>query len=101
LKCEECGSIENLQKHHVSYDPEEIQILCNVCHFNFHGHGVGKPSGYGKHYNVVSSCVPSKLKGIIRECIEQSVYVNESEFIREAIREKILLDAPHLIRISE
>lgn len=41
--CEECGSLDDLQEHHISYDPEIKQVLCVTCHKRKHpGHGVGK-----------------------------------------------------------
>jgi hypothetical protein len=35
-KCEECGNTENLQVHHISYDPEILICLCGNCHANKH-----------------------------------------------------------------
>ena len=44
-KCAVCGSTENLQKHHVSYNPEMIINLCIDCHQKRHPHhGVGTSS---------------------------------------------------------
>ena len=41
--CELCGTPDDLQIHHISYDPEITQILCVSCHKKQHpGHGVGK-----------------------------------------------------------
>jgi len=40
-KCEMCGATENIQRHHISYEPEIIQLLCVDCHKRVHGHGVG------------------------------------------------------------
>jgi len=32
-KCEECGSTENLERHHPDYSkPLETQTLCRACH---------------------------------------------------------------------
>lgn len=39
--CERCGTRENIQTHHLSYDPEITQYLCVNCHQKVHGHGVG------------------------------------------------------------
>ena len=44
--CEICGTTENIQKHHVSYEPEIIQLLCVGCHKAVHNHGVGKALGW-------------------------------------------------------
>ena len=41
-KCDICGTTEDLQNHHISYEPEIIQVLCVGCHEELHGHGVGK-----------------------------------------------------------
>lgn len=44
-KCEECGSTEKLEGHHIKewskypelrYEPDNIQILCHSCHANKH-----------------------------------------------------------------
>ena len=40
--CALCGTQENLQTHHISYEPEITQVLCVRCHKGVHGHGVGK-----------------------------------------------------------
>ena len=45
-ECAICGARENLQKHHVSYEPEIIQLLCVDCHKAVHNHGVGKAPGW-------------------------------------------------------
>lgn len=40
IKCEKCGSLENLELHHTKYEPVEhvsykdLQILCGKCHRN-------------------------------------------------------------------
>ena len=42
MSCELCGSTKNLMNHHVSYEPEVVQILCSSCHQKQHpNHGVG------------------------------------------------------------
>ena len=44
--CSVCGSKENLQEHHICYDPEEKITLCSKCHRKRHvGHGVGCARG--------------------------------------------------------
>lgn len=45
-KCEMCGTTENIQEHHISYEPEIKQFLCVDCHKKIHGHGVGKAPGW-------------------------------------------------------
>jgi len=36
LKCAICGSEENIQMHHVSYNPPKKVPLCSRCHFLIH-----------------------------------------------------------------
>lgn len=45
LACEQCGSTNTVQKHHISYDPPKIIRLCIKCHFDVHRrkHGVFLP----------------------------------------------------------
>ena len=45
MSCRVCGSTENLQVHHISYEPEETEILCMEHHLEIHKtHGVGRGS---------------------------------------------------------
>ena len=50
---------------------------------------------------VVGTRITKHLKRAMNEYIRQDTHLNESDFIRAAIREKIKRDAPHLIRIRE
>jgi len=43
----------------------------------------------------ISLRVPISLKKLISKIVEQDTHLNESDFIREAIREKIRRDAPN------
>ena len=36
-ECLECGSTENIDQHHTSYEPEETVMLCRSCHQSVHG----------------------------------------------------------------
>ena len=36
VTCTECGSIINLVYHHISYDPEQLVVLCKSCHKKEH-----------------------------------------------------------------
>lgn len=41
LVCEECGSIENIDMHHIDYDNKNnsdnnLILLCRICHRNKH-----------------------------------------------------------------
>lgn len=46
---------------------------------------------------TVGSRIPAKLREIMREYIRLDTHLNESDFIRAAIREKIENDAPELM----
>jgi hypothetical protein len=37
LSCVKCGSTKNPVFHHISYNPETIEILCSSCHQKVHG----------------------------------------------------------------
>lgn len=50
---------------------------------------------------VVGTRITKKLKEAMSEYIQYDTHLNESDFIRAAIREKIWRDAPHLIKIKE
>ena len=54
-KCEICGAIENLQRHHICYEPEITQFLCVNCHRNIHGHGVGSVGFTGTGANLLEN----------------------------------------------
>lgn len=52
--CQECGTTERLEVHHLTYDRfmnerlEDLQVLCHFCHMSEHGlpvHGVGPIAG--------------------------------------------------------
>ncbi len=44
----------------------------------------------------VSARVPSKLRDILRAHVSRDTHMNDSDFIREAIREKLRREAPDL-----
>jgi len=46
---------------------------------------------------TVSSRIPENLKLALTKFIEMDTHLNESDFIRAAIREKIKAEAPQLI----
>ena len=40
--CQNCEAVENLQKHHISYNPPKTISLCKICHQKQHkGRGTG------------------------------------------------------------
>jgi Arc/MetJ-type ribon-helix-helix transcriptional regulator len=47
---------------------------------------------------AVSARIPGTLKQLMKRFIAMDAHVNESDFIRDAIREKIQRDAPDLYR---
>ena len=54
----------------------------------------------GKQRNeaVVAARVPRTLKDLIAKVIQADAHLNESDFVRDAVREKIVRDAPGLYR---
>ena len=104
MSCVECGSIEKLQVHHTSYFPIKTEILCVICHQKEHkNHGVGSAKfeklGLGESKNVTMVCrITHKTREAINKIIIMDTHLNESDFIRAAIREKILRDAPQLLK---
>jgi len=50
-----------------------------------------------KNTYTVSSRIPENLKFALKKFIEMDTHLNESDFIRAAIREKIKAEAPQLI----
>lgn len=45
---------------------------------------------------VVSARVPVKLKRLVAEFVQRDTHLNESDFVRDALREKIRREAPDL-----
>jgi len=53
-RCNDCGSRTNLLFHHISYDPEIVQVLCESCNIKFHK----------KHPDIkISSTYKRRIKG--------------------------------------
>lgn len=46
----------------------------------------------------ISARIPCSLKELMRKYVAVDTHINESEFIRDAIREKIRREAPELYR---
>ena len=36
VSCQECGSTQNLQRHHPDYNDTKIIVLCRLCHTQLH-----------------------------------------------------------------
>ena len=51
-----------------------------------------------KEEAAISARVPRTLKNLMKKFVSMDAHINESDFIRDAIREKIQRDAPHLYR---
>lgn len=47
---------------------------------------------------TVSSLIPKNLRNAMQKMVFMDTHLNESDWIRAAIREKIERDAPHLLR---
>jgi hypothetical protein len=47
---------------------------------------------------VVAARIPAALKNLLQKYITLDTHINESDFLRDAIREKIQRDAPRLYR---
>ncbi len=47
---------------------------------------------------VVSARVPQTLKDLVSRIVVMDAHINESDFLRDALREKIRRDAPHLFQ---
>ena len=45
--------------------------------------------------------VTKKMRDAIKIYVDHDTHLNESDFVRNAIREKLVRDAPHLIKIKE
>jgi len=45
---------------------------------------------------AISTRIPSTLKELMRKFVSIDTHINESDLVRDAIREKIQRDAPHL-----
>ena len=85
-KCAECGSTENLQKHHISYNPEIMIDLCVDCHQKRHPHhGVG-PSSYDNKTKLKDIKIPTGLIEDLNSFMGGETYLNNSELVRDALR---------------
>jgi Arc/MetJ-type ribon-helix-helix transcriptional regulator len=49
-----------------------------------------------KHEAFVGARIPSRFKELIAEFLKRDTHLNESDFVRDALREKIRRDAPEL-----
>ena len=49
-----------------------------------------------KRTTQISFRIPQTLKEIVEKCVQYDLHVNVSDFFRDALREKIMRDAPQL-----
>ena len=49
-----------------------------------------------KRDSVVSARIPNRLKRLLEEFIKRDAHLNESDLLRDALREKIKREAPDL-----
>jgi len=47
---------------------------------------------------TVSSLIPKTLRNAMQKMVLMDTHLNESDWIRAAIREKVQRDAPHLLK---
>jgi Arc/MetJ-type ribon-helix-helix transcriptional regulator len=47
---------------------------------------------------VIAARIPQTLKQLVAKFIERDTHINESDFLRDAVREKIQRDAPDLFK---
>ena|SRR5271157_3562271 len=58
----------------------------------------GKRMAIQKEESAISARIPQTLKDLMKKFVSMDAHINESDFIRDAIREKIMKDAPELYR---
>ncbi len=51
-----------------------------------------------KRESILNVRVPTTLKELIEQFVQKDTHMNESEFFRDACREKIMRDAPDLYK---
>lgn len=71
FKCQDCGTGERLEVHHLTYERfgherlEDLQVLCHFCHMAEHGrpvHGVGPIAGLTARDHVLRGVGPALLQ---------------------------------------
>jgi len=45
MRCEKCGSTDDIQVHHFSDDPRDVMMVCKDCHISIHNRGTGPARG--------------------------------------------------------
>ena len=95
-KCSICGSTEDLVRHHVSYDPEIIDILCRRCHSSLHAKRYWRT---GTPYKPPSSSGKRQITIVIDEELllavdiqAQKKGISRADYIRLAITDRLRRD---------
>jgi hypothetical protein len=88
-KCNECGVVEQLVEHHISYEPEIFKILCLSCHLKFHKRNpdiLRRPKGFKSKVNKWTSI---SLEREVRDRMEEYMEKRESwnKFIERMLDE--------------
>ena len=77
--CELCDTPDDLQVHHISYDPEITQILCVPCHRKQHnGHGVGESTNSAMFRRLMPEFIDIHDVVLNRRCIALALGISES-----------------------
>jgi len=51
----------------------------------------------GREYTIITTKITKRMREVIEEYIKRNLHVTISDFVRDAIREKLERDAPHLV----
>jgi len=94
-KCSVCGSTEDLVRHHVSYDPEIIDILCRKCHSSLHMKRYWRTGSPYKPHNGISRQITIRIDEETLNAIDNEADkkgISRADYIRMAIMEKLERD---------
>lgn len=105
-RCEECGSLRNLQIHHVTYVRvgdellSDLKVLCSSCHREAHGINAIDVSSEPKHCKTVLNGIIMSIKNKIdpKTCNEYIAIVDK--VIEERLKYKLLTNIKKNGRIS-
>ena len=94
MKCTICGATKGTINHHVSYSPEKTVPLCYCCHGEVHNNPDHQLYPKDERPQLedqsrVAVRIPSLLNKAIKRYVKTGIYMNESDFVRAAIREKL------------
>jgi len=95
-KCIICGSTKDLVKHHVSYDPEIIDILCRKCHTSLHMKRYWRTGTPYKPHNGINRQITIRIDEELLNAVDNEAYrkgISRADYIRMAIIEKLRREA--------